>query len=59
MAFVFSKQGDTIKIGLLIPDKENLAAKHGAELAIRKANEKGGCSGSGKRSCCRDAYFLC
>lgn len=45
MAFVFSKQGDTIKIGLLIPDKETLAAKHGAELAIRKANEKGGCSG--------------
>jgi len=42
MAFVFSRQGDTIKIGLLIPDKETLAAKHGAELAIRKANEKGG-----------------
>ena len=38
-------QGETIKIGLLIPDKEALAAKHGAELAIRKANEKGGFSG--------------
>ncbi|MEA3478371.1 MAG: ABC transporter substrate-binding protein [Bacteroidota bacterium] len=40
-----TKQGKTIKIGLLIPDKEALAAKHGAELAIRKANEKGGYSG--------------
>ena len=40
-----TKQGETIKIGLLIPDKEALAAKHGAELAIRKANEKGGYSG--------------
>ena len=40
-----TKQGETIKIGLLIPDKEALAAKHGAELAIRKANEKGGFSG--------------
>ncbi|MCD6565129.1 MAG: ABC transporter substrate-binding protein [Bacteroidales bacterium] len=45
MVFVASKQGETIKIGLLIPDKEALAAKHGAELAIRKANEKGGYSG--------------
>jgi len=45
MAFVVSKQDETIKIGLLIPDKEALAAKHGAELAIRKANEKGGYSG--------------
>ncbi len=45
MAFTVSKQGETIKIGLLIPDKEALAAKHGAELAIRKANRKGGYSG--------------
>jgi len=45
LVFVASKQGETIKIGLLIPDKEALAAKHGAELAIRKANEKGGYSG--------------
>ncbi len=36
------KQDNTVKIGLLIPDKEALAAKHGAELAIRKANEAGG-----------------
>ena len=34
-----------IKIGLLIPDPEKLAAKHGAELAIREANYKGGYSG--------------
>lgn len=31
-----------IKIGLLIPDNKSLAAKQGAELAIRKANEKRG-----------------
>lgn len=40
-----TKQGEKIKIGLLIPDKESLAAKHGAELAIWQANEKGGYSG--------------
>jgi len=34
-----------IKIGLLIPELEKLAAKHGAELAIREANYKGGYSG--------------
>ena len=45
MVFVVSQQGETIKIGLLIPNKEAIAAKHGAELAIRKANEKGGYSG--------------
>ena len=33
-----------IKIGLLIPEPEAIAAKHGAELAIREANEKGGYS---------------
>lgn len=33
---------DAIKIGLLIPDRESLAARHGAELAIREANERGG-----------------
>ncbi|MBE9512315.1 MAG: ABC transporter substrate-binding protein, partial [Bacteroidetes bacterium] len=35
----------TIKIGLVIPDPEALAAKHGAELAIREANRKGGYEG--------------
>lgn len=37
--------GETIKIGLLIPDKKSLSAKQGAELAIRNANEKGGLNG--------------
>ena len=45
MAFLVSNQDQPIKIGLLIPDKEALAAKHGAELAIRKANRRGGYSG--------------
>jgi branched-chain amino acid transport system substrate-binding protein len=35
----------TIKIGFLIPDKKNLAARQGAELAIREANEGGGLNG--------------
>jgi len=35
----------TIKIGLLIPDNKSIAARQGAELAIRKANEKGGLNG--------------
>lgn len=35
----------TVKIGLLIPDNKSLAAEHGAEMAIRKANEKGGFNG--------------
>ena len=37
---------DKIKIGLLIPDSNNLSAKHGAELAIQKANINGGYSGT-------------
>jgi len=37
-----SEQQDRVKIGLLIPGPEALAAKHGAELAIREANEAGG-----------------
>lgn len=39
------KNDQTVKIGLLIPDKQALAAKHGAELAIRKANNQEGYSG--------------
>lgn len=35
----------TVKIGLLIPDNKSMAAMHGAEMAIRKANEKGGFNG--------------
>jgi len=34
-----------IKIGLLIPEPENMAAKDGAELAILEANQNGGYSG--------------
>ena len=37
---------EKIKIGFLIPDQENLSAKHGAELAIEKANINGGYSGT-------------
>src|SRR5664280_296593 len=32
----------TVKIGLLISDNNSLSAVHGAEMAIRKANEQGG-----------------
>lgn len=40
---IYDAEGEEIiKIGLLIPDQEALAAKHGAELAIRKANEASG-----------------
>jgi branched-chain amino acid transport system substrate-binding protein len=35
----------TVKIGLLIQDNNSLAARYGAELAIRKANETGGFKG--------------
>jgi branched-chain amino acid transport system substrate-binding protein len=49
LAFTFlplwSQQAEPIKIGLLIQDKASLAAKHGAELAIKMANEKGGGNG--------------
>lgn len=34
-----------IKIGLLIPDDKSVEAKFGAEMAIGKANEKGGING--------------
>ena len=37
--------GDTVKIGLLIPDSKSLASKYGAELAVRKANISGGLNG--------------
>ena len=35
----------TVNIGLLIQDNNSLAARYGAELAIRKANETGGFKG--------------
>lgn len=34
-----------VRIGLLIPDEKQVAAKHGAQLAIQKANKKGGYEG--------------
>lgn len=37
-----NEEDNTVKIGLLIPDQESPAARQGAELAIRKANERGG-----------------
>jgi branched-chain amino acid transport system substrate-binding protein len=39
------KADTTVKIGLLIQDNNSHAAKFGAELAIRKANEAGGFKG--------------
>ena len=35
----------SVKIGLLIQDSSNTSAIHGAELAVRMANEKGGLNG--------------
>jgi len=43
-AFIVA-QDTAVTIGLLIPDKEAVSAKHGAELAIMEANEKEGDSG--------------
>lgn len=40
-----NKEKKFIKAGLLIPDEKCLAAKHGAELAVRQANKKGGSAG--------------
>jgi branched-chain amino acid transport system substrate-binding protein len=36
---------NTVKIGLIIPDNKSLAARNGAESAIRRANLKGGYNG--------------
>lgn len=41
----FAEPEDPVKIGYLISDNQCLAARHGAELAILKANEKGGFNG--------------
>jgi branched-chain amino acid transport system substrate-binding protein len=38
-------ESDTINIGLLIQDNKTDAARHGADMAIRKANEEGGLYG--------------
>ena len=42
---VSSSSPSTINIGLVIPDPDALAASHGAELAIREANNEGGYEG--------------
>lgn len=39
-------QQDTVKIGLLVPDKQSFAATEGAHLAVLKANSQGGINGS-------------
>lgn len=44
--FPVQQPGETIKIGLLVPDNKSIAAIQGAELAIREANLKGGINGS-------------
>jgi branched-chain amino acid transport system substrate-binding protein len=36
----WSRQSEPVKIGMLIPDKSSVAAKEGAELAIKMANDK-------------------
>ena len=43
--FQETKQNGEVKIGLLIPDAKMLVARHGAEMAIHKANAKGGYNG--------------
>jgi branched-chain amino acid transport system substrate-binding protein len=40
-----SEPGKTINIGLLIQNSKSVSARHGAEMAIRKANEEGGLNG--------------
>lgn len=40
-----SQSTDPVKIGLLIQDKSSLAAKQGAELAVKMANKRGGMNG--------------
>ena len=36
---------EPVKIGLLVPDNKSIAARNGAEMAIRRANENGGFNG--------------
>lgn len=40
-----TNEDKSIRIGLLIPDEQRVAAKHGAQLAIQKANKDGGFAG--------------
>jgi branched-chain amino acid transport system substrate-binding protein len=38
-------KGDTVKIGLLISDNKSPSARQGAAIAVRTANQNGGCNG--------------
>lgn len=40
-----TNKNSSLNIGLLLPDKKTLAAKHGAELAVSIANNMGGFAG--------------
>ena len=42
---ILTGAGDTIRIGLLIQDNNSVAARQAAELAVIRANEKGGVNG--------------
>jgi len=42
---VTAQKAEPVKIGLLIQDKSYLAAKQGAEMAVKIANERGGLKG--------------
>ena len=42
---VAAQKPEPVKIGLLIQDQASLAARQGAELAVRKANVRGGVNG--------------
>lgn len=44
-ALQIKKESEPVKIGLLIPDNKSVAAKYGAEMAVRRANENGGYNG--------------
>jgi branched-chain amino acid transport system substrate-binding protein len=45
VSYTIQQTKEQIKIGLLIPNNKSLAAKQGAELAIRNANQKAGSNG--------------
>ena len=42
---IHQEPGKTVNIGLLVQDNKSTAARHGAEMAVRKANEEGGFNG--------------
>jgi len=42
---IHQEPGKTVNIGLLVQNNKSTAARHGAEMAVRKANEEGGFNG--------------